>query len=118
MTRVRSFVILDALVTLPLLVWTIYAISKRPASDVFWYLLIALFAVVIVVFPSLICLLGKSLSRIMTVFLVLFYMVVLSFLVLLASNQMQQKVSLIDISVWFTIAKSIYGAVSVTKQEG
>jgi hypothetical protein len=30
-------------------------------------------------------------------------------------NQMQQKVSLTGIAIWLMIAKSIYGAVSVTR---
>ena len=116
MSRLKPFVILDALVTLPLFIWAIYDTFKRPASGMFWLELIVLTFAVIVMVPSLVCLLGMSLNQFAAVAFILFYLVLLVFLWFrtLGGWHEPNHATLVLIGIFLLIVKSIYGVVICT----
>jgi hypothetical protein len=119
MSRIRPFVVLDVLVTLPLLIWAAHDTFRRYHSAMFGFELTALICVAAVMLPSVVCLSGLSLRQIPAVALILFYLlmlVILWFRILNGWHDLHHA-TLIRVGVFLLIAKSIYGVVSVTKHD-
>jgi len=117
MSRIKRFVVLDALVTLPIFIWAAQDTFRRPHGDLFGFELATLICVVFVMLPSVVCLLGVSLPQIPAVALILFYllMLVLLWFRILSGWHELHHATLIRVGAFLLIAKSIYGVVSVTK---
>jgi hypothetical protein len=119
MSRIKPFVILDALVTLPLFIWAAQDTFRRPHGEMFGFELATLVCVAVVMLPSAVCLLGISLPHIPAVALIVFYLLLLAFLWfrILSGWHELHHATLIRVGVFLLIAKSIYGVVSVTKHD-
>jgi hypothetical protein len=117
MSRIKPFVVLDALVTLPLFIWAAQDTFRRPHGDMFGFELATLICVVVVMLPSVVCLLGVSLRQIPAVVLILFYllMLVLLWFRILSGWHELHHATLIRVGAFLLIAKSIFGVISVTK---
>jgi hypothetical protein len=117
MSRFKPFVIVDALVTLPLCVWAAYV--SRGDTSLFWLELLVLICAAIVMLPSLICLLGISLGQIPAIAFILFYLLLLAFMWFRTMGGWHEPhhATLIRVGIILLIAKSIYGVVSVTKHD-
>jgi hypothetical protein len=119
MSRFKPFVIVDALVTLPLCIWAACEAFKDGDTRMLWLELLILICAVIVMLPSLICLLGLSLGEIPVVAFILFYLLLLVFMGLrtLSGWHEPHHATLVRIGISLLIAKSIYAVVSVTKRD-
>ena len=120
MSRFKPFVIVDALVTLPLCVCVAFDRFRHRDTSIFWLELLVLICAAIVMLPSLICLLGISLGQIPAVAFILFYLLLLVFVwfrILSGWHDELHHATLIGVGVFLLIAKSIYGVVSVTKHD-
>lgn len=117
MRRLKPFVILDALVTLPLLVYATYDTFKLREAGVFWFEVFILGCALAVMFPSFVCVIGLSLNQSVAVVCLLFYLALLVFMWfrLLSGWYEPHHATLVRVGIFLLIAKSIYGVISVTK---
>jgi hypothetical protein len=114
MNRFKSFVILDLLLTLPLLVYATYDIVARNANPV-EFILPALLLVIML--PSIVSLLGGALPQVWAVVCLVFYVGITLFLVfrMIADRHDTYAGILIRVGMILLIAKSVYGVFCVTK---
>jgi hypothetical protein len=118
MSRLKPFVILDVIVTLPLFAYATYTTFKRPPIDTFWFELVLLAFALIVMFPSMVCLAGRSLHQVVAAICLFLYV---GFLILMCFRLLSgwhdpYYATLIRIGMMLLVAKSIYGVISVTKR--
>jgi hypothetical protein len=117
MKRVRTFVVLDALITLPVLVTCIYSYlwGSLDQGRWFWWAFAACaFAVML---PSLLQISGKELAQTLSMLLLMLYLLVLPILVyglLYKLHTGPWNVFLYCVFI-LTVAKSLYSVCVVTK---
>jgi hypothetical protein len=111
--RLKSFVILDVLVTLPCFTFAAYDTFVHPASDGFvkWLRLVVLGCVLTGMFPSLVCMVGKVLPQVIATTLIVLY---LAFTLVVTLNLLHDLhgplwLSFARVGIILLIAKSIYG---------
>jgi len=121
MSRLRPFVILDVLVTLPLFVYGLYDTLKHPEPGMQWLHWIILGCAFVVMFPSFVCLAGKSLNHIVAAMCLLLYLALLVFMWFGLLHRLHDSGpphgTLIRVGIILLIAKSIWGVISVTKYD-
>ena len=117
MNRFKPFVVLDVLVTLPLCLYAVHETFTNPPDGMLWLALLVLGGFFTVMLPSLVCLAGRTLNPVVAGFCLLVYLVMMIFLWfrVLACWHQPHHAGLICLGLLLLIAKSIYGAVSVTK---
>ena len=114
MSRFKSFVILDLLLTLPLLAYAIYDIVARHANPVEFILPALLVAIML---PSIVSVLGWSMPQALAFVCLLVY-VGFACILIFRSIADRHDASLgifLRIGLVVLIAKSIYGVFCVTK---
>jgi len=108
MSRFKPYVILDVLVTLPVFIWAVWHDSFRSINGgLDWPDLIAVSCILVVILPSLTCLLGWSLGQIPAVALILFYVLILVMLWfrILSGWHELHHITLIRVGAFLLIAK-------------
>ena len=116
--RWQSFVLVDAVVTLPVLVCLVREFLIYPsAGSTRWGYLVILASVLAVMSPSLLCLAGRKLPQMAALVLILFYLLFIGFLYLRMMHDGSFGQVLGHIACIVLIAKSIYGACMVCKSD-
>ena len=114
MSRFKSFVILDLVLTLPLLAYAIYDIVARHANPV-EFIIPAL--LVVIMLPSIVSVLGWSMPQVLAFVCLLVYVGVACLLIFrtIADRHDAMLGILLRVGLVVLIAKSIYGVFCVTK---
>jgi len=114
MSRFKSFVILDLLLTLPMLAYATYDIVARHAHPVEFIVPALLVAIML---PSIVSILGWSMPQALAFVCLLVYIGLAGFLIFrtIADRHDASLGILLRVGLVLLIAKSIYGVLCVTK---